>query len=1261
MLAVGFPAGFQEATFAAGISLPTDMVFAPDGRLFVTEKAGSVRVVENGVLLNDPFLTVPATTEVDRGLLGIAFDPNFETNGFVYIYYTRSDAGVITNRLSRFTVSNYDENVADPASELAILDGIPMIAVTHAGGGMGFGTDGMLYLGIGDGGQIGASQDMSSLLGKLVRIDVSNYPNIIPADNPFVGTPGVREEIYASGLRQPFKLDIDVNNRVWVADVGVDSFEEINEAQPGANFGWPLYEGISGDPNFDDPVYAYAHTSAGGAITSTAFYQGNLFPTEYEGDFFFADLPNQVIRRIDLDQGQISSVTDFATGVGGPVDIEIGPDGALYYLEIFTGNVVRVEYVGGSNRTPEAIATSNVIYGDSPLTVAFDGSLSSDPDGDNLFYSWDFGDGFPPMPGVSVVHTYATSGIYTATLTVTDGNGGEDISDSILIAVDESPPVGQINVFPENPLFQGGDTIAFSGSAFDLEDGVLGPSAFSWNVMLRHDTHVHPVLGPLNGVTGGSFEVPVIGENSANVSYRFNLTVTDSAGLTSTSFVDVFPQVTQVTLDTNSGLPDLLLGGTIVSAPVVFNGVAGILRTIEAPLLQQKDGVTYIFDSWSDGGSIQHTIATPVSATTFTANYQTVAPDRAAASYFVAGLYEKLLQRVADPGGLAFQVDRLMAGESPLNIIQSMWESAENRTLQVIELYSEFLDRVPTAGEINSWVAQFNTGVTEIEAARTILSSSEFISQGNTAPEAYVTALYNLVFKRSGTSAEIQFWVGTLDSGVAHYDVANAFLTAGERYNVMLDRYFNAYLDRPLAPSEAIGDLHAASATPLQDVGLSVLNSQEFLTNQAARPVVVALYDNVLQRTAADVEIDFWVNQLLAGTTRQTVATSFDQSVEGVGVFVTETYFTILERLPAAAERDFWVAQIVGGATEQDVLNSFFTSSEYNALYPDDSGFVSSLYEKILGRPADPAGLASWVQALQSGATRAAVVSTFFSTPEYRARVIIDVYAEFLGRIPVANEIAFWTSNLPTDGTIAATLRTNVLSSDEYYRTAEVRMVFATGSGSLLATTGLSDETFVTALYVDVLERSAAQIEVDIWTAQLAAGVSRLTVTSQIWDSPERASLVASDLYSELLGRAPTAQEIADVTTLLGTGGQTVDAAFDVFTSNEYNALYVPNVTLVDAFYADVLKRVATAVENQMWSSQLDSGTPRAVVVSAFQNSTEAWNNLIDAAYDDYLGQDPTATVAAGWLANLSTGAQNERDLALTLLSSDEYYALQSP
>lgn len=1259
MLAVYAP-GFEESVLASGLSAPTDMVFAPDGRLFVAEKSGRVRVIENGELLSQPFLEVPADPQGHHGLLSLAFDPNFENNGYLYIFYTVAE-GDPAVRLSRFKVSNTDPNVADPNSELPMIEDIVMPIDIHDGGGMKFGTDGMLYVGIGDGGIPESAQDMTSLQGKLLRLDVSNYPNIVPADNPFVGVPGVRPEIYASGLRNPFKLDVDlVNDRIWLTNTGDDQFEEVNEVRPGANYGWPNYEGPTDVPGLTTPIYSYAHDQIGGSITAGTFYYGNALPDEYNGDYFFADFSHQSLRRIDLTESNDHyhdglhhelSATDFATGLAGPVDIEVGPNGEFYYLDVWTGTVYQVHYIGDGNRTPSAVGTADVSFGDSPLTVNFDGSLSSDPDNDDLFYSWDFGDGYPPQAGLTVTHTYQNPGIYQARLTVNDGNGGVSVSAPITIAVDEHPPTGQINVVPQHTLYRGGDTISFSGTGFDVEDGTLDASAFSWNITFHHHTHTHPVSG-LQNVTGGSFQVPVIGETSSDVWYRISLTVTDSAGLEHTSYADVFPHITQVTLSTTPGLANILLDGATVGSPFAFDGVAGVMRSVEAPLLQQKDGMTYLFKSWSDGGAISHTIVTPVTPTTLTANYEVVAPERVEATYFVAGLYEKLLGRVADLPGLASNVDRLLAGDSPLDVIQSLWESSEHRKLQVIEAYNEFLDRIPATDEINYWVGQLNSGVSETAFARSILSSSEFVSLDNNVPTIYVSKLYKLVLKREGSPEEVQNWVNLLNNGVAHQDIANVFLTTGERYNVMLARYYDAYLDRPLQPSEALGDVYAGSATTLKNIGTSVLASSEFLTRQTARPTVIALYDNVLHRTPGDAEIDYWTNQLLNGMSRQVVVTAFHQSGEGLGHLVTEAYGSILERLPVDLERDYWVAQIASGATEQAVSQTFYLSAEYQALYPTDSAFISSLYSKILNREADAGGLQAWVAALQSGVTRQTAVATFFSTLEHRAQVIADIYTEFLGRSPVAAETGYWAATLPNDGNMAAALRTAVLSSDEYFRTAEVHTVVAHD---------LSNETYVAALYNDVLQRPATPNEIAGYVSLLSSGVSRFNVTSQIWNSPERATLVANDLYADLLGRAPTAQELANVAALLSTSGGKLDAAFGILTSNEYNSLYVANGDFVNALYSDVLQRAAVPAETQFWVTTLEGGTPRSAVAAVFQHSDEALSNLIDAAYNTYLEHDPATDVADVWLQQLSSGSQSERDLALALLTSEEYYQQQSP
>ncbi len=1268
MLAVGLPAGFQESTFVDGLSVPTDMVFAPDGRLFVAEKDGTVRVVENGILLGDPFATVAAATEGERGLLGMAFDPNFKTNGFLYLYYTRSD-GSPANRLSRFTVSNTDANVADPASELILLDDIPVIAAVHNGGAMGFGTDGMLYLGIGDGFNATAAQDLSSLNGKLLRLDVANGPNIIPADNPFVGTPGAREEIYSLGLRNPFKLDVDpVFGRIWVTNTGSDQFEEVHEARAGANFGWPLLEGNSGDPAFDDPVFSYPYGTFSSAITAGTFYDGNLFPTEYEGDFFFADFSNQVIRRVDLnetnDHGDDGhqherTATDFANNIAGPVDIEIGSDGALYYLDIWTGTVFRVDYLGGSNRSPQAVATANVDYGNL-FDVAFDASASSDPDEDSLTYTWDFGDGSPPGSGASVVHTYTTPGIYFARVTVDDGNGGTDISDPMTIPIGENFPVGQIEVFPENPRYRGGDTIRFSGSATDLEDGTLDASAFRWSIAFQHNEHTHPFIGPIDGVTEGTFQIPVLGETSSNVWYRVNLTVTDSSGLPQSSFVDVFPQLTSLTIDTSPGLLKVVLDGKPLSAPVAFDGVAGIQRQLDTPLLQFQDGQAYIFESWSDAADRQHTFVTPIATTTLTANYQAIASDRVAASYFVAGLYEKLLNRVADPAELVSQVDQLMAGASRMSIIQSLWQSDEYRALQVVEMYRDFLDRTPVPDEVAHWVAQFNQGATENDVALHILSSNEFVNQRN-QPQDYVADLFELLFKRTGSPEEIQPWVDRLASGTTHAEVALALLTFAERDNVLREFYYQKFLDRPLTVLEIVDVSNTAQGLPLDILAQSILNSSEFLTNQVARPVVAALYNDILLRDGVDTELDFWVNKLLGGTSRQTVADSFLRSAEGVRNFITETYVTLLERLPIEAELDEWVALASGGMTRQEIISSFLDSAEFTAAHADDIDFVKNLYEKLFRRAGERESVVQWVSALRAGVTRSVVIADFLAITEYRTLVIVDAYSDFLGRMATADEINLWLDALPQDNTLAESIGTVVLSSDEYYFTAEVDRSSGFIPGQPSEAADVANELFVVALYDDLLERSASAEELGLWNSFMRWGMSRISVATQFVESIERTTLVATDLYEQLLNRLPSAREIELVSVQLAMAGQAVGQTFEILTSPEYSVLHVSDEMFVQALYQDVLQRAVDPLGLSSWRVRLELDTSRESLVTVIQQSPEAWNRMIDGVFDDLLDRDPEPEVLANWRTQLSSGAQSERELAITILSSDEYYEQQSP
>src|SRR2546426_11659168 len=198
-MAASLPTGFTETQIASGLSGPTAMAFAPDGRLFVCQQGGQLRVIKNGSLLTTPFLTVTVDSSGERGLLGVAFDPDFPTNGFVYIYYTATTPAT-HNRVSRFTANG---DVAVSGSEVVILDLNNLSSATnHNGGPIHFGPDGKLYIGVGENANSANAQTLNNLLGKMLRI---NADGSIPTDNPFFNTAsGVNRAIWALGLRNPY-------------------------------------------------------------------------------------------------------------------------------------------------------------------------------------------------------------------------------------------------------------------------------------------------------------------------------------------------------------------------------------------------------------------------------------------------------------------------------------------------------------------------------------------------------------------------------------------------------------------------------------------------------------------------------------------------------------------------------------------------------------------------------------------------------------------------------------------------------------------------------------------------------------------------------------------------------------------------------------------------------------------------------------------------------------------------------------------------
>jgi glucose/arabinose dehydrogenase len=613
--AATLPTGFTEALVASGLSSPTAMQFAPDGRLFVAEQGGRLRVIKNGALLSTPFLTLTVSSVGERGLLGVVFDPNFVSNHFVYVYYTATTPA-IHNRISRFTANG---DVAVTGSEVVLLDLDNLSSATnHNGGALAFGPDGKLYAAVGENANGANAQTLNNLLGKMLRI---NADGSIPTDNPFYGTAtGNNRAIWAMGLRNPFTFAFHpAMNQMFINDVGQSTWEEIDDGLAGANYGWPTTEGTTTDPRFISPRYAYDHSGGACAITGGAFYAPMTaqFPSDYLHDYFFADYCAGWIRKIDPSAG--NAVVTFATGIASPVDLKVSDDGALYYLARGSGSVYRVDYGASAPSITQHPANRSVAPG---ASVTF--SVRASGQG-TLRYQWQRNG--TNIPG-------ATAQDYTIASVTTGDNGarfravvsndfGSVISnEAILTVTSNQTPTATISTPAVGTTYSGGMVINYSGTGTDPEDGTLPPSAFTWQVDFHHDTHTHPFIAPTSGASSGSFTIPTTGETSANVWYRIYLTVRDSGGLTHTTQRDILPNKVRLTLATNPAGLQLLLDGQPTPTPLIFDAVVGIVRSLDAPATQASGGTTYEFVSWSDGGAEAHNVSTPAVNTTYTATYR---------------------------------------------------------------------------------------------------------------------------------------------------------------------------------------------------------------------------------------------------------------------------------------------------------------------------------------------------------------------------------------------------------------------------------------------------------------------------------------------------------------------------------------------------------------------------------------------------------------------------------------------------------------
>ncbi|GLZ35963.1 hypothetical protein Lesp02_81500 [Lentzea sp. NBRC 105346] len=716
------PPNFSDRVVFSGLTNPTAIQFANDGRVFVAQKNGQIKVFDN---LTDTTATTFADLSAsvhdfwDRGLLGFTLHPNFPATPYAYALYAYDPSGrwgdgcptppgpttdgcLVYGRLSRLTASGNTVT-----NETVLINDWCQQYPSHSIGTLLFGRDGALYVSGGDGasfnnvdyGQYGAnypgfqanpcgdppgtvgtpltppgaqggalrSQSVRrtpvTLDGAVLRIDPTTGEGL--PGNPFASStdPNARR-ILGYGLRNPFRMtQRPGTDEIWIGDVGWNNWEEINRLTSGQNFGWPCYEGAGIQSGYQSanltmcsqlyntpgsvtaPYYTYAHSACvvnysgcrtgSSSITGMAFYSGGSYPAQYNGALFFGDhsrneiwammpgtngLPDPANRQC------LVCVDGTGAGAGHPVDLEIGPNGDLFYVNMDNGTIHRIVYTA-ANQPPTARVTATPTSGNAPLTVNFSGTTSTDPENAALTYSWDLnGDGvYGDATTATTSYTYNASGSYVASLRVTDPQGASD-TDSVTITVGNTPPMPAIDSPTASLRWKVGDVISFSGHATDTQDGTIPASGLNWQLVMNHcfsasDCHEH-VVQTYSGVASGQFAAP---DHQYPSYLQLRLTATDSGGLSTTTSVRLDPLTVVLTFKTNPGglkLSGLGFNESAQSTPFSATVIVGSGNSVSAPETQVFNRSTYAFASWSDGGAKDHTIIAPAVNTTYTAYYR---------------------------------------------------------------------------------------------------------------------------------------------------------------------------------------------------------------------------------------------------------------------------------------------------------------------------------------------------------------------------------------------------------------------------------------------------------------------------------------------------------------------------------------------------------------------------------------------------------------------------------------------------------------
>ena len=611
---------FQKIVLASGINQPQELAVAPDGRVFFLERTGKVRVWLPASQTTVTAATLSVDITGNHGLLGLALDPRFASNGFVYLYYSPSTPNV--DRLSRFTATGNQLG-----SERVMLEFPAQRQCCHEGGTVAFGPDGNLYLGTGDNtnesGTSGytpidersgraswdaqrSAANSKDLRGKILRIHPeSDGGYTIPAENLFSSAASGKAEIYAMGLRNPYRFSIDAaTGWLYVGDIGPDApadsilrgprgYDEFNQIRTAGNYGWPYClatnlpyrdfdyaTGVSG-PAFscDDPVNTSPNNTGIrdlpparpawiwypdgpsaefpqlGNSTSRAGMAGPVYhfdaelastvklPADFDNRLFIYDWSRDWIQTVGVSPtGAVLDIEPFLPSFSfiAPIELEIGPDGALYLLEWGEGvghesgadaKLSRIEFKGAGGANPIAVAKATPDAGPAPLTVSFSSTGSSDPEGGTLKYAWDFtANGSVDSRARFPSFTYTSAGDYTAKLTVTDPEGKTGVA-TLPITAGNTRPIVKLAKPLNGGFFSWGERVSFSASVTDAEDGST-PTAIPCSSVqvipgLGHDDHTHTDASRFSCT--GTLTLPAFPGDHANdnVSYVVDAVYTD--------------------------------------------------------------------------------------------------------------------------------------------------------------------------------------------------------------------------------------------------------------------------------------------------------------------------------------------------------------------------------------------------------------------------------------------------------------------------------------------------------------------------------------------------------------------------------------------------------------------------------------------------------------------------------------------------------------------------------------------------------------